>query len=479
MKPPSPGSSETSPNEIGTDQNQAELLSVGEEQKSSLLSETPQLLHATSNKTSLSRGKALLLVALLCIVLVSTFNAGAMAFIGPQGWASILDLSSTNGHDNLLKNVNQQLLQKPVRGKSTRPATPITPQQYIDTIVNHMTLDMKLGQMLIVQFVGPDYSLDLHSMISQYHVGAVLIFDANQNIISKTQLKALIQQMQKNSPLPLAIATDQEGGYVNRLLKLNGQRPSAASIGATNNPEQARAAGIQDAQDLSYYGINLNLAPVIDVDNNSNSELHQDQRTYGNNPTLVTQMAGAYLQGLQQSGKVIGTLKHFPGLGDVAVDPHLGVPQLTRPKDQLEQIDWAPYRTLIQQGNVHAIMVTHEIVTAIDKTQPSTLSSKVVTGILRNEFHYQGVIITDSLTMQSIIDYVPEDQAAALAIEAGSDLLMGASKPADVAAMINGIKQAIHAGTISERRIDESVRRILMMKYAMGLLPLPSNSLAS
>jgi beta-N-acetylhexosaminidase len=335
---------------------------------------------------------------------------------------------------------------------------------------------MKLGQMFIVQFVGPDYSSDLHMMLTQYHVGAVLIFAANQNIVSRPQLKGLIQQMQQNSQLPLAIAIDQEGGYVNRLMKLNGPRPAAAAIGASNDPQQARAAGIQDARDLTNYGINLNLAPVIDVDNNSNSELHQDQRTYGNTAARVTQMAAAYLQGLQQSGKVVGTLKHFPGLGSVTVDPHVGVAQLTRPKDQLEQIDWQPYRTLIQQGNVHAIMVTHEIVTAIDPTRPSTLSAKVVTGILRDELHYQAVIMTDSLTMQGITDYTPEDQAAALAVEAGSDLLMGASTPRDVASMIAGMKEALRAGTLSEQRINASVQRILMMKYEMGLLSLPNTA---
>jgi beta-N-acetylhexosaminidase len=142
----------------------------------------------------------------------------------------------------------------------------------------------------------------------------------------------------------------------------------------------------------------------------------------------------------------------------------------------LEQIDWQPYRTLIQQGNVHAIMVTHEIVTAIDPARPSTLSAKVVTGILREELHYQGVIMTDSLTMQGITDYTPEDQAAALAVEAGSDLLMGASTPRDVASMIAGMKEALHAGTLSEQRINASVQRILMMKYEMGLLSLPNTA---
>jgi beta-N-acetylhexosaminidase len=186
-------------------------------------------------------------------------------------------------------------------------------------------------------------------------------------------------------------------------------------------------------------------------------------------------MAQAYLQGLQQSGKVSGTLKHFPGLGDVGVDPHLGVPDLYRSKSDLEAIDWAPYRALIQQGNVHAIMVTHEIVHAIDSSIPSSLSHKIVTGILRNELGFQGVILTDSLTMEGITAYYTEAQAAAVAVEAGSDLLMGATTTADVASMIQGIRQAIDSGEISQQRIDDSVRRILMLKYQMGLLPIPKN----
>ncbi len=279
--------------------------------------------------------------------------------------------------------------------------------------------------------------------------------------------------MQNDSPLPLAIAIDQEGGTVDRLKSLDGPRPSATAIGTTNDPHRALEAGVQDATDLSYYGINLNLAPVVDVNNVYNPQLYL--RTYGNNPMIVTKMAGAYLQGLQQSGKVLGTLKHFPGLGDVATDPHVSVPYLSRTKGDLETIDWAPYRSLIRQGNVYAVMVTHEIVRAIDSSKPSSLSKKVVTGILRDELGFQGVIMTDSLTMEGITAYYSPGQAAALAIEAGSDLLMGASTPAGVATMIEGIKQDINAGNISIQRIDDSVRRILLLKYQMGLIQIPNN----
>jgi beta-N-acetylhexosaminidase len=276
-----------------------------------------------------------------------------------------------------------------------------------------------------------------------------------------------------SATIPLAVAIDQEGGPVDRLVNLDGPRPSAATIGATNDPKQARQDGMQDAKDLASYGFNLNLAPVVDVTNVYNAQM--DGRTFGDTPAQVTKMAGAYLQGLQKSGKVIGTLKHFPGLGDVATDPHLAIPQVTRSKSDLEAIDWAPYRALIKSGNVHAIMVTHEIIQALDTTEPSSLSPKIIQGILRKELGFQGVIMTDSLTMDALTAYATMSQAAVLSIEAGSDLLMGASSPDDVASMFQSIKQAMSSGAITQQRINESVHRILMMKYAMGLLPIPKN----
>jgi beta-N-acetylhexosaminidase len=438
--------------------------------------ETPTIPLKTKQRPAITRGKAILYASFLLIIVLNAAYAGYAQFIGPQGWAFVIGGPANTDNGNPLAILKNELHHKLTPGATTQATPQLTPQQYINLIVQNMTLDQKLGQMMIVQFVGPTYSLDISTMISQYHVGAALLFTANNNIVNKVQLKGLIQQMQSNSSsssIPMIVAIDQEGGTVDRLKMLDGPRTAAADIGATNDPGKAMAAGIQDAQDLASYGFNLNLAPVVDVTNVYNPQLYD--RTYGNNAALVTKMAQAYLQGLQQSGKVSGTLKHFPGLGDVGVDPHLGVPDLYRSKSDLQAIDWAPYRALIQQGNVRAIMVTHEIVHAIDSSIPSSLSYKVVTGILRNELGFQGVIMTDSLTMEGITAYYTEAQAAALAVEAGSDLLMGATTSADVASMIQGIKQAIDSGEISQQRIDDSVRRILMLKYHMGLLPLPKN----
>ena len=435
--------------------------------------DVPITLPTIPPRVGIKRSHALLLVSFLCILVLQSIYTGSMQFIGPQGWSYVLNGPAGTGANSLLQTTYNQIHK---HGASTPGATPqqkLTPQQYINLVIQNMTLEQKIGQMMIVQFVGPTYSPDLSAMISQYNVGAVLIFAANGNIVGKDQLKGLIQQMQNDSPLPLAMAIDQEGGTVDRLISLDGPRPSATSIGITNDPHKALEAGIQDAKDLSYYGINLNLAPVVDVNNIYNPQLYL--RTYGNNPTIVTSMARAYLQGLQQSGKVLGTLKHFPGLGDVAADPHVSVPYLNRTKSNLEAIDWAPYRSLIQQSDVYAVMVTHEIVRAIDSSRPSSLSKKVVTGILRDELGFQGVIMTDSLTMDGITANYTPAQAAALAIEAGSDLLMGASTPAGVATMIEGVKQEINAGNISIQRIDDSVRRILLLKYQMGLIQIPRN----
>ncbi|HZU02224.1 MAG TPA: glycoside hydrolase family 3 N-terminal domain-containing protein, partial [Ktedonobacteraceae bacterium] len=244
----------------------------------------------------ITRSRTVLLIALLCIVVLQATDAGLAQFIGIRGWASVLGGPGTASNSPLLGGIEGQIYHNtPIPDVTIRPTVQITPQQYVDLIVQRMTLDQKLGQMMIVQFVGPSYSFDLSTMISQYGVGAVLIFAANNNIVNKAQLKGLIQQMQDNSTLPMAVAIDQEGGVVDRLLNLDGPRPSEATIGATGDPSIAMAAGIRDAQDLTSYGINLNLAPVVDVTNVYNPQLYT--RTYGNNADLVTKMADAYLQG--------------------------------------------------------------------------------------------------------------------------------------------------------------------------------------
>ncbi|MEO9030270.1 MAG: glycoside hydrolase family 3 N-terminal domain-containing protein [Ktedonobacteraceae bacterium] len=411
----------------------------------------------------LTHGRALLLALLLIIVVINATTAGFGQAFGSQGWASVFGAGNNTG-PSLLNQIGQQLGQMPgVKGKNT--TTPPTPQQIVNALLANMTLEQKLGQMMLVRFNGADYGPALNAMIAKYHVGSVIEYAGN--IVSKSQLVGMNKQIQQNAELPMIISIDQEGGTVDRLLNLDGGQPSASTIGATGDTNQAYLQGLKDAQDLSNYGFNLNLAPVVDVTNVSNQQLAG--RTYGKNPTIVSEMAEAYLKGLQQSGKVLGTIKHFPGLGDTSTDPHTGLPYLTRSLDNLNTIDWMPYKNLFSQKNVYSVMVTHELVKALDMSLPSSLSPKVVS-VLRDQLGFQGVIITDGLTMDAIMARYTLGQSAVLAIEAGDDLLMDPGTPNEVAQMIDGIKQAMASGAISQQHIDDSVRRILLFKYQMGLL---------
>src|SRR5919108_1308556 len=176
--------------------------------------ETPTTPLKAKQRPAITRGKAILYISLLLIVVLNAVYAGYAQFIGPQGWAFVIGGPTTTDNRNPLTTIKKELHHSPAPGATAQATPQLTPQQYINLIVQNMTLDQKLGQMMIVQFVGPTYSPDISTMISQYHVGAVLLFTVNNNISDKVQLKGLIQQMQSNSSIPLIVAIDQEGGTV-------------------------------------------------------------------------------------------------------------------------------------------------------------------------------------------------------------------------------------------------------------------------
>lgn len=339
---------------------------------------------------------------------------------------------------------------------------------YINGIISHMSLDEELGQMIMIGFAETQMDSSLAYEIEQYHIGSAIIYAFN--IQSTDQLKSLISGMQADSSIPLLIATDQEGGSVNRMYTIEGLLSSAADMGAGNNAAYVKQRGEQDATALASVGVNLNLAPVVDVLNTSGGDVVS--RSFGTTPSRVIAMAGAYLDGLQTSGKVVGTLKHFPGLGDVPVDPHETLYTLYRSEPDLNQIDWAPYRALIGNGNVYAVMSTHIVLAAVDPTLPASLSQPVLTGILRNQLGFNGVIITDGIYMHALSAY-SLDQIAVDAVLAGNDIICSTYSIESTAQVINTLKAAVLNGQITKSHIDDSVRRILLLKLQLGLLPAP------
>ena len=341
-------------------------------------------------------------------------------------------------------------------------ATPPSIADLAARITQNMTLQEKLGQMTIVEFYGSTLNSDLQSMILKYHIGGVLIENKNGNAQNRTQLVTLNQGMQKLAPVPLFISTDFEGGYVNELVQITGQRESEQQIGATGNTQVAYNAGRSAASTLTSLGLNINFMPIVDVLTNPNNP-GLPMRTFGNNPTIVTAMGQAYLKGLTDGG-VIGCLKHFPGLGSATVDPHLSLPTMNRSLATLNAVDFVPYRTMINEGMVPMVMVTHILNPQLDPKLPTSLSPNVVTGVLRNQLHFKGVIISDTLWMGGISNTYSLPQAAVLAVKAGEDLILGPRGLTDTQNMLNGLYQAVTSGQISVNTINASVERILALK---------------
>ncbi|MEO7000168.1 MAG: glycoside hydrolase family 3 N-terminal domain-containing protein [Ktedonobacterales bacterium] len=343
---------------------------------------------------------------------------------------------------------------------------------YVNNLIAHMSLDEEIGQMIMIGFNETQMDPALAYQIEQDHVGSAILYAFNIKGGDKgAQVQQLDQAMQAQAKIPLMIATDQEGGGVNRLLGVDGPLPSASQIGATNDPHYATQRGQQDAQALTSLGINVNLAPVVDVMNTTGGDL--GGRTFGSTPGEVTKMAGAYLQGLQQSGQVVGALKHFPGLGDVPVDPHQQLYNLNRSLPDLQNIDWAPYKSLIATGQVQMVMSTHVVLTAVDATRPASLSYPVLTGILRQQLGFDGVIVTDGIYMKALSEHYSFDQIILYAIEAGNDIICSTYSIQSTDEAIAVLRNAVESGQLPRSRIDDSVRRILLVKLHLGLLALP------
>jgi beta-N-acetylhexosaminidase len=352
------------------------------------------------------------------------------------------------------------------RSVPTKAGKKLTLAGYAALLTQRLTLDQELGQMMVGQFSGQDITPEAIEMLNTQSIGGVVLYAAN--IGSASQIRALNAQLQQVASIPPLLAVDQEGGTVNRLLSLVGPLPGAGDL---TDPQAAMAQGKQDANWLHDFGFNFNLAPVVDV-GTANPQLAD--RTFGSTPDRVISLASAYLDGLQASGQITGCLKHFPGLGDTTTDPHIGLPVLNRSLDALEQIDMQPYRVMLKTDDVRAIMVSHEMIPAVDPQLPTSLSPAVINGLLRNGLGYNGVVITDSLSMDAISARWSTPDAGLIAIEAGADMVSGLIGPQVIQQTKDTLEEAVASGKLTRQRIDASVQRILLLKLEMGLIPMPS-----
>ena len=342
----------------------------------------------------------------------------------------------------------------------------------VQQIMTGMTLDQKLGQLLIVEYIGNSYaSTDLQYMVAKQYVGGFLYQESNHNFKPPYNIIGNVaefsHQTMSDAQIPLLIGTDQEGGLVNRLYVFHGYLPSAAQIAASGNPQIAYNQGSLAAKWMLQLGINTDLAPVVDVHTVDPPVL--ESRMFGSDPLAVASYAGAYLHGLQQNN-IVGCLKHFPGLGAITSDPHAGLPRVNRSLADLENVDLAPYKLMIQKYHPAMIMSTDVLMPAVDPTLPAELSQKTINDLLRNQLGYDGVVITDGLYMQGISDKWTLSQAAVLSIIAGDDLVEGPYSANQVAVVVTALKQAMQQGKLTLDRINQSVQRILLMKVQYGII---------
>ena len=364
------------------------------------------------------------------------------------------------------------------RAVMTNTATATSTPSRVDTILAAMTVEQKVGQLFMVYFRGPSLSDELRRMIEEYHIGGIVLFAIAGNIESTAQVATLINDaqataVQSGAQVPLFVSVDQEGGPVVRLTEGFTVFPSQMAVGATGSITQAQRMATITAQELKALGFNMNLVPVLDVNNNPDNPVI-GLRSFGSSPEAVAALGTAVINEYAAQGMVV-TAKHFPGHGDTAVDSHYGLPVVPHDRAHLDAVEFPPFRAAIAAG-VPAIMTAHVLFPAIDpgEGRPATLSSLVLDGLLRQEMGFDGLIVTDSLSMGALANLVGTTDAAQLAFRAGADLLAyGADvshSPQESLAAYARLLSLVQSGEISEERVDESVRRILSVKEAYGLL---------
>lgn len=341
-----------------------------------------------------------------------------------------------------------------------------------------MTLKQRIGQMIMEQFFSATYDDAAKQIMAQIQPGALVLYRYQMTSIPGAQ--AMIAGAQHDSPVPMLVSADNEGGFIDNLSNMFPPRPSASEIGYRNDPQYAYDQAKQYAHDMLEVGINTDLAPDVDVQTIDGPD--QSTRTFGSTPQQVIRLAGAEVDGFQHNG-VIATLKHFPGLGDASVDAHRGLPIINESLSQINSIDLEPYRALIASTDPPGmVMSTDLLMPAIDDYWPAELSYKTITGVLRNQLHYDGVVLTDALYMRGLSEQtgafpgVDQFTAGVLAIKAGCDMLLDGYDIYSSTLMVQTIANAVQSGELTEARINDSVRRILTLKFERGLIPFSPSS---
>jgi beta-N-acetylhexosaminidase len=334
-------------------------------------------------------------------------------------------------------------------------------------------LRRQIGQLLIAGFHGEQIPVEIRSLAREFSLGGVILF--GRNIVEPRQVAELCRDAaQLTTDVPAWVSVDQEGGRVARLKAPFTLWPPMATLGRSGDVQLAERFARALAAELKAVGITLDFAPVLDVHTNPKNPVIGD-RALAERAEDVARLGSAIIRAMQAEG-LAACGKHFPGHGDTSTDSHLELPLVEHPPERLREVEFVPFRAAIEAG-VATIMTAHVLVPALDEQRPATLSKRVVTGLLREELHYNGVIVSDDLEMKALANDYKVPESAVLAVEAGCDTLLICSGDVDVqAAALEAIVHAVETERIGLTRVEDALRRQQRAKerfLAAGVTPRP------
>ncbi len=339
-----------------------------------------------------------------------------------------------------------------------------------------MTIRDTVGQLLMVGFQGTELSREFLDWLREYRPGGVILF--SRNLVDPEQVARLTNALQEHATnSPLLIAIDEEGGRVSRLPQGFTTFPAASRVAACHASDVAYEMAGVTARELRAVGINMNLAPVLDVNSNPANPIIGD-RAYGTRPEQVCTYGMAVMQGLEDNG-IIPCGKHFPGHGDTMTDSHHVLPVVEADRARLDAVELEPFRQAIRRG-LPTIMTAHVRYPALDAETPATLSNPILTDLLRSRLGFEGVTLTDDMEMRAILDHQPIGEASVRALQAGADMVVICHQQEQQGEAIAAIEHALERGELSWERLTASVARIqaLKDKHLASLQPVDPSKVA-
>lgn len=336
----------------------------------------------------------------------------------------------------------------------------------IEEKIKSMTLDEKLGQLIIAGFQANEYNEELDYLIKDLKLGGLIFF--NRNIGSGLETQNLIKTIVENQDIRLFLSIDEEGGLVSRLPSDMVKMPKASEIGHINNGDLSYEIGKTIGLNLRGLGFNMDFAPVLDINSNPKNPVI-GTRAFGSNPESVIDMAIPYMKGIQEEG-VLAVGKHFPGHGDTDVDSHLDLPIIKKDKGEIEKLELRPFKEAID-NKIDGIMISHLMYEDLDPVYPSSISQVIIGDLLRGQLAYKGLIVSDDMTMNGIIKNYTIEEASFRFIKAGGDVALICHGQEEVRRVLEYLKLQVDQGKLLEIEIDEKLYRILEYKERLSYQP--------